>query len=107
MCRTVEEITEKDLIVQELDDRIKNSGGLIYKVLRKNYISHEQNTDNQVEIMEYIRESKKSPSIIWLLKNKPVATIAVLFTLATTYYIMFHLIEYTVGFQKIVEGFLP
>ena len=29
MCRTVEEITEKDLIVQELDERIKESGGLI------------------------------------------------------------------------------
>ena len=107
MCRSIDEITKNDVIVQQLDEKIKDSGGLIYKVLRKNYISHEQNNDNTAEIMGYIKEQEKSPSLTWLLKNKFLATSAVLFSLATAFYIIFHLIEYSIGFQKMVEGLFP
>lgn len=106
-CRTVEEITEEILVVQELDERIANNGGLIYKVLRKNLISHEQNNDTTAKIMKYVEDSKESPSLVYLLRFKTLATLAVLAGLYFFGHILFRMIEHWVPIQKLVESLLP
>ncbi len=111
MCRTIAQITEDHPIVKRMDRYIAKNGDekdtLLMEVSRHNFISSEQSKDDRGEIMEYVEDAKKSPSIIWLLKNRFIKTFAVLITLAISIYIVFHLVEYSVGFAKMVEGFLP
>ena len=111
MCRTVEEITEQNLVVQQLDTVIEKNNDdesvLIHKVLRLNLISHEQNNDNQSEILDHVKIAKKNPSLVWLLRFKFLKTSAVIIIFLTIYYVVFHLVEYSIGFDEIIKAVIP
>ena len=111
MCRTIEEITEKDLIVQELDSYICKNGHdrdtLMMKVLRSNYIRHIQTEDTLVEVKRFIEESTKSPSIPWLLRNQTSRTFVGITGWWLAMYVVFRLIEISVGLEELVKGILP
>ena len=107
-CRTVEEITEQNLVVQQLDTAIEKNEGdvLIHKVLRLNLISHEQNKDNFGEVKKFVRLSLKNPSLLWLFRYKTVSTITAILAGSLSIYVILRLIEITIGLEKIIESVL-
>ena len=105
-CRTVEEITEQNLVVQQLDTAIEKNEGdvLIHKVLRLNLISHEQNKDNFGEVKKFVKISLKNPSLLWLFRYRTRNTIAAVLTGFLSIYVILRLLEITIGFEKLIES---
>lgn len=112
MVRTIKEITEDNIVIQQMDAQIAADGDgnetLMIRVLRKNFISTEQNKDNNTEVLEHVKEQKKNPSLIYLLRYKTGVTLGVLFGIYLLGNILFRMIEYFVPLSKMIESvFLP
>lgn len=112
MCRTVEEIKQDNIILQEVDEFISENNidpvqKLILRVVRRNFIATEQIKDDQEPLLDFLEDSKESPSIIWLLKNQPQSTMAVLFSVFSFLYVTAHIIEHFLGFEAILKAWIP
>lgn len=116
MCRTQEEIENSNFIVGEIDKHITRNHlsdleRLNLDILRHLVIRAEQNKD---DISEAARLAKKAaeevenhPSLMWYFRNKTGATLAIMFSLTMAMFFIYHVIEYLVGFQEFITGWIP
>ena len=111
MCRTIEQITEDCIIVQEMNDYIKENGAdeketLMMRVVRATFISGEQNKDDHIEILKHIEKADKNPSLVYLLRFKPRNTLSVILSVLLGTFVIFRLIEIFFGLENLVKAVL-
>ena len=121
MSRKPEEIRATDMTCIALDGYIEHRKKQVdgdkeslayFDVLRieaqiSNRITNLQTKEDLVPLVEHTKECKENPSVVWLLKNKFPATFGILAGGLIFFYVVFHLIEYSIGFDELVKAFLP
>lgn len=121
MARKADEIRAEDMACIALDEfidhRKKQVNGdkeslAYFDVIRTeaqilNRITVLQTKEDLVPLVEQTRVCKESPSILWLLKNKFLATFGIITSGLLLFYVVFHLVEYSVGFQELLKSIVP
>ena len=121
MARKADEIRAADMTCITLDKYIKHREKQVngdkdslayFDVIRteaeiSNRITVLQTKEDLVPLVEHTKICKESPSVLWLLKNKFLATFSIITAGLLLFYVVFHLIEYSIGFQELVKSMVP
>jgi len=105
MCRTMKEISMNDPLVQELDDYITANNlppteKLLLRLAKHNYIF-------SMQTKEDIQDMKENPSLLYLLRHKTRPTLVTLFSIGAGWYFLFHIIDHFVGFEEVLNLWIP
>ena len=110
--KQAEEIAERHVVIAELQDyldenNLEEGEKLNFRLLKRLYVN-DIKTDLILEpVIKHTEECAKNPSIIWLLRNKALATISQLFVIAALFYFFFRVIETITGLGGILELLTP
>lgn len=103
---------QNDPIVQELQDYIEANNlppteKLLLRMAKHGHILRTQIMEDIGEMKLDIIELKKDKSVLWFLKNKPMPTMTMIASICLFFYIVFHIIEESLGFDVLLKTLVP
>ena len=110
--KQAEEIAERHIVIQELQDYVDKNNlskgeKLNFRMLKRLYVNDIKTDLIMAPVLKHTEGCRKNPSLIWLLRNKALATISQLFVIAALFYFFFRVIEVMTGLGGILELLTP
>lgn len=104
MCMTVEEITQENIVIQELDDYIAANGDkkdtLVMRVLKQNMITGIQIQQDLEPLAEHVKLCIESPSLARQLKNRMLVTAGKIVLVGFVMFMAFYTFVEVVGYAE-------
>ena len=118
MSRKADEIRTTDMTCIALDEYIEHRKKQVdgdkespayFDVIQieaqiSNRITVLQTKEDLLPLAEQVKVTKDNPSVVWYLKNKFLTTTGIITGGLILFYVVFHLIEYSIGFDEIIKA---